>query len=86
MGCGSAGRNWCKVAVRYQREWRIHGWLLPHLLAQDLHPTAVAGFLLAPQSELHVHGQPQSVRDWLLRGEPVRPNLDLIDVGQWAVR
>ena len=60
--------------------------VLPHLLAQNLHPTAVAGFLLAPQSELRIGGQPQSVRDWLLHGESVQPVLDLIDVGQWAVR
>ena len=60
--------------------------VLPHLLAQDLHPTAVAGFLEAPQPELLIGGQPQSVRDWLLHGESVQPVLDLIDVGQWAVR
>jgi hypothetical protein len=60
--------------------------VLPHLLAQDLHPTAVARFLLAPQPELLIGGQPQSVRDWLLHGESVRPVLDLIDVAQWAVR
>jgi hypothetical protein len=60
--------------------------VLPRLLAQNLHPTAVAGFLLAPQPELLIGGQPQSVKDWLLHGESVRPVLDLIDVGQWAVR
>jgi hypothetical protein len=59
--------------------------VFPHLLAQNLHPTAVAGFLLAPQSELRIGGQPQSVRDWLLHGEPVQPVLDLIDVARWAV-
>jgi hypothetical protein len=60
--------------------------VLPHLLAHNLHPTAVAGFLLTPQPELLIGGQPQSVKDWLLHGESVRPVLDLIDVGQWAVR
>ena len=60
--------------------------VLPHLLTQDLHPTAVAGFLLAPQPELCVNGQPCSVKDWLLHGESVQPVLDLIDVGQWAVK
>jgi hypothetical protein len=60
--------------------------VLPHLLAQNLHPTAVAGFLLAPQPELRIGGQPQPVRDWLLHGESVRPVLDLIDVARWAVR
>jgi hypothetical protein len=60
--------------------------VLPHLLAQNLHPTAVVGFLLTPQPELLIGGQPQSVRDWLLHGEPVQPVLDLIDVARWAVR
>ena len=59
--------------------------VLPGLLAQNLHPTAVAGFLLAPQPELRIQEQPQSVRDWLLHGESVQPVLDLIDVGRWAV-
>ena len=56
-----------------------------HLLPQNLHPTAVANFLLAPQPELLIAGQPQSVRDWLLHGESVQPVLDLIDVARWAV-
>jgi hypothetical protein len=60
--------------------------VLPHLLSHHLHPTAVAGFLLTPQPELRVDGQPCSVNDWLLHGESVQPVLDLIDVGQWAVR
>jgi hypothetical protein len=59
--------------------------VFPHLLAQNPHPTAVAGFLLAPQPELRIAGQPQSVRDWLLHGESVQPVLDLIDVARWAV-
>jgi hypothetical protein len=60
--------------------------VLPPLLTQHLHPTAVAGFLLTPQSELRINGQPQPVKDWLLHGESVQPVLDLIDVGHWAVR
>jgi len=59
--------------------------VLPHLLAQGLHPTAVAGFLQSPQPQLRIAGQPQSVRDWLLHGESVQPVLDLIDVARWAV-
>ena len=59
--------------------------VFPHLLAQNLHPTAVVNFLLAPQPELRIAGQPQSVRDWLLHGESVQPVLDLIDVARWAV-
>ena len=59
--------------------------VLPHLLAQNLHPTAVAGFLMTAQPELRINGQQRSVKDWLLHGESVQPVLDLIDVGQWAV-
>ena len=59
--------------------------VLPRLLAQNPHPTAVAGFLSTPQPELRIDGQPQTVRDWLLRGESVSPVLELVDVGQWAV-
>ena len=58
--------------------------VLPHLLAKGLHPTAIAGFLQAPQPELLLGGQPTSVREWLLHGEPEAPVLDLIDVGDWA--
>jgi hypothetical protein len=58
--------------------------VLPPLLGQHLHPTAVAGFLLTPQPELHINGQPQAVKDWLLHGESVQPVLDLIDVGHWS--
>ena len=45
--------------------------VLPPLLGRHLHPTAVAGFLLTPQSELRINGQPQAVKDWLLHGESV---------------
>ncbi len=60
--------------------------VLPDLLAQNLHPTAVAGFLTTPQPELRINGQPHSVKDWLRHGGSVQPVLDLIDIGQWAVR
>jgi len=59
--------------------------VLPQLLTQSLHPAAIAGFLQSPQPELLIAGQPQSVRDWLLHGEPVQPVLNLIDVARWAV-
>ncbi|MGE2834695.1 DNA-binding protein [Mycobacterium sp. SMC-4] len=58
--------------------------VLPPLLAKHLHPTAVAGFLLTPQHELIIDGQPKSVREWLLHGESVEPVLDLIEIGDWA--
>lgn len=60
--------------------------VLPHLLAQDLHPTAVAGFLLTPQSELRIGGRPQSVNDWLRHGGSTQPVLELIELGRWAAR
>lgn len=58
--------------------------VLPHLLSKDLHPTAIAGFLLTPQPELRIDGQPRSVREWLLHGEPEDSVLNLIDIGDWA--
>jgi hypothetical protein len=58
--------------------------VLPHLLTKDLHPTAIAGFLLTPQPELRIDGHPKSVKEWLLHGEPEEPVLNLIDIGDWA--
>ncbi|ORV44639.1 hypothetical protein AWC02_14910 [Mycolicibacter engbaekii] len=58
--------------------------VLPHLLTKGLHPTAVAGFLLTPQHELRIDGQPKSVREWLLHGESEEPVVDLIEMGDWA--
>lgn len=65
---------------------RIRGLdrVLPELLTKGLHPAAVAGFLMAPQHELLVDGQPTSVRAWLLHGEREEALLDLIDIGDWA--
>jgi hypothetical protein len=54
------------------------------VLLRFSHPTAVAGFLLTPQHELLIDGQPKSVREWLLHGEPEEPVFNLIDVGDWA--
>ncbi|MGE2724355.1 DNA-binding protein [Mycolicibacterium pulveris] len=58
--------------------------VLPALLSRELHPTAVAGFLMTPQHELRIDGQPKSVREWLLHGESVQPVLELIQIGEWA--
>ncbi|MCX6481987.1 MAG: DNA-binding protein [Mycobacterium sp.] len=60
--------------------------VLPHLLRLNLHPMAVAHFLLTPQPELRIDGQPSSVRTWLLHGESVQPVVDLIEIGEWAAR
>lgn len=58
--------------------------VLPALLARELHPTAVASFLMTPQPDLRIDRQPKSVREWLLHGESVEPVLGLIDIGKWA--
>lgn len=58
--------------------------VLPALLARDLHPTAVAGFLMTAQPDLRIDGQPKSVRDWLLHGESVGPVLELIEIADWT--
>lgn len=60
--------------------------VLPHLLTKDLHPTAIAGFLMTPQTELLIDGQPKTVREWLLHGGSVEPVLQLVELGEWAAR
>jgi hypothetical protein len=64
--------------------------LVPHLdkvlpeLPADLHPVAVAGFLLTPQTELARRGRPRSVHDWLNGGGAVEQVLQLIELNEWA--
>jgi hypothetical protein len=58
--------------------------VLPHLLTKDLHPTAIAGFLMTPQPELRIANQPKTVRQWLQHGESVDLVLQLLELGQWA--
>lgn len=53
-------------------------------LPAGLHPTAVAGLLRTPQTELQVDGQPRSIVEWLRSGGPVDPVLHLIEIGDWA--
>jgi hypothetical protein len=55
-------------------------------LSTDLHPTAVAGFLLTPQQELHIGKRSCAVRDWLHSGGSVDPVLRLIEIEEWASR
>jgi hypothetical protein len=55
-------------------------------LPTDLHPTAVAGFLLTPQQELLLDNRPCAVRDWLHRGGTVDAVLRLIEIEEWANR
>ncbi|GAA1482590.1 hypothetical protein GCM10009624_30300 [Gordonia sinesedis] len=58
--------------------------VLPQLLTRGLHPTAVAGFLESPQSQLALDGQPRSVTQWLLHGEPVEAVLELLEIADWT--
>jgi hypothetical protein len=53
-------------------------------LPVDLHPTAVAGLLRAPQIELQVGDRPRSVLDWLRSGGSVEPVLELVEIADWA--
>jgi hypothetical protein len=55
-------------------------------LPTDLHPTAVAGFLLTPQQELRIGNRPCTVRDWLHSGGTVDAVLRLIEIEEWASR
>lgn len=58
--------------------------VLQQLLARDLHPTSVAGFLLTPQPELQIDGRQLSVKQWLSHGESPEQVLRLIEIGDWA--
>ena len=53
-------------------------------LPAGLHPTAVAGLLRTPQTELQVDGQQRSILEWLRSGGPVEPVLELIEIADWA--
>ncbi|MHA7653520.1 DNA-binding protein [Mycobacterium sp. ML4] len=90
------GGTWVYPAIQFETVDRGHDKpaklkqvrgldeLLPALLARELHPTAVSGFLMTPQPDLRIDGQPKSVREWLLHGESVEPVLGLIEIGEWA--
>jgi len=86
------GRRWVYPAAQFDdtREGigltQVGGLerVLPFLLAQDVHPLSVAGFLATPQADLAIDGQLHSVRNWLLRGGLVDPVLRLVEAGDWA--
>ena len=87
------GGAWVYPALQFKTDRRGRLTQIPHLehvlpalLALGLHPTAVAQSLGTPQPELTIDGQPTSVRNWLLHGEPVEPVLALIEVGDWSAR
>jgi hypothetical protein len=48
------------------------------------HPTAVAGLLRTPQTELEVDGRDLSILEWLRSGGPIEPVLELIEIADWA--
>jgi hypothetical protein len=86
------GGRWMYPAVQFEERVRgkprlklVRGLehVLP-VLPADLHPSAVAAFLLEPQPELAIRGRDNSVRDWLLSGGNVEPVLALADVEEWA--
>ena len=62
----------------------------PHLdrvlpaLPADLQPAAVVSFLLTPTDALVISGRDTAVLDWLSRGGPVEPVLQLVEIGRWA--
>jgi hypothetical protein len=72
----TGGRNALKVVRHLDRILRA--------LPTDVHPLAIAAFLLTPQQELAINDQPCAVRDWLSSGGAVGAVLHLIDVGEWA--
>lgn len=53
-------------------------------LPTGMHPTAVAGLLRTPQTDLSIDGQPRSIVEWLRSGGPVAPALQLIEIADWA--
>jgi hypothetical protein len=88
-------RAWVYPAVQFDLDTvngrrtlkQVHGLeqILP-ALPTDLHPTAVAGFLLTPQQELRIDNRPCTVRDWLHSGGTVDAVLRLIEIEEWASR
>lgn len=86
------GGRWVYPAVQFEERTRgkprlkvVRGLehVLPALPA-DLHPSALAAFLLEPQPELVIRGRENSVREWLLSGGSAEPVLALADVEEWA--
>lgn len=53
-------------------------------LPTGMHPTAVAGLLRTPQSDLQLGGRPRSILEWLRSGGPVAPVIELIEIADWA--
>ncbi|GAB4998614.1 hypothetical protein MAHJHV65_45140 [Mycobacterium avium subsp. hominissuis] len=71
-----SGRSRLKVVRHLGRVLRA--------LPPDVHPLALAGFLLTPQQELVINDRPCTVRDWLSSGGALGPVLRLIDLGEGA--
>jgi hypothetical protein len=86
------GGRWVYPAVQFEKRARgrpklklVRGLeqVLP-ALPPDLHPSALAAFLLEPRPELVIRGRANSVREWLLSGGSAEPVLALADVEEWA--
>jgi hypothetical protein len=56
------------------------------VLAPNLHPVAVAGFLRTPHPDLALQGRPVHPLEWLQSGGDVDPVLRLVEVADWASR
>lgn len=52
------------------------------VLPKDLHPQSVAGFFLAPQPDLILHGNPVSAKEWLEAGGSAESTVEL--AADWA--
>ncbi|MEE3851338.1 DNA-binding protein [Gordonia sp. LSe1-13] len=85
------GRSWVFPVLQFEHvepDKLIHvrglDQVLPQLLSRGLHPTAVAEFLESPQPQLPIGGQPRSVKQWLLHGEPVQAVLELLEIADWT--
>lgn len=88
------GGSWVYPAIQFEAVHDVDGArlqhvrgldrVLPHVLSREVHPVAVEGFLVAPQTELSVDGRPLSVRQWLLSGGSADRVLQLVDISDWA--
>ncbi|CAN5875212.1 hypothetical protein BH09ACT7_BH09ACT7_28960 [soil metagenome] len=56
------------------------------VLALDLHPVAVAGFLRTPHADLTLGRRPLTPLEWLRSGGDVEPVLRLVAAADWASR
>ncbi|PYY65525.1 hypothetical protein DEJ30_00170 [Curtobacterium sp. MCPF17_003] len=46
----------------------------------DMHPTAILGFMTTPHSSTQIDGIPTTPIEWLARGRPVQPLVEILRV------